>query len=262
MGSSPAFSFYAKDFLTGTATMTLAERGAYVSLLAYQWDSGSVPAGAKERARIMGCTAAEERRVWAKLVTKFAYVDDSFKNTRLEEERAKQIERRQKLAANGSKGGSQKAANASRELPQLGGQKPSLSSSSSFSSATNSAKNAELGVSAKTRTPSLIARGESVQWAKKHQFHIDGFCDWVCLDRDQRDEFAAKIPGDDLTLKHGEIYAWAQSIRAKWADRIIPDGSHFDFWRNRWTETHGGSRPANATLRAARAANDIDEAFR
>ena len=138
MASSPAFSFYAKDFLTGTATMSLAEVGAYVKFLAYQWDAGSVPSAAKERARILGCTAAEERRIWARLVSKFVFAEETgFQNARLEDERRKQADRRQKLAANGSKGGSQKVANATERLlakeQQLGGQESSLSSSSSFS---------------------------------------------------------------------------------------------------------------------------------
>lgn len=105
MGASPAFSFYAKDFLTGTATMSLAEVGAYVKFLAYQWDSGAVPSAAKERARILGCTAVEERRVWERLVSKFDYVEDSFKNARLEDERNKQADRKQRLSDNGKLGG-------------------------------------------------------------------------------------------------------------------------------------------------------------
>jgi hypothetical protein len=78
----------------------------------------------------------------------------------------------------------------------------------------------------------------------------------------QVDEFAGKIPGADLGLKRKQIREWAEAIRLLWADKIIPDGSNFDFWRNRWTEQHGGSRPANATLKAVQAAQAIDEAFR
>lgn len=112
------------------------------------------------------------------------------------------------------------------------------------------------------RTPTLIARGEGVNWFKRHGNHVEGFCDWVCFDQAQMDELAAKIPGDDLHQKRMQLRVWASSVRKTWADRIIPDGSNYDFWRNRWTEQHGGSRPANATLRATRAAADLDEAFR
>lgn len=112
------------------------------------------------------------------------------------------------------------------------------------------------------RPQPIIARNENLNWAKKHGYHVTGFCDWVCLDEQQAAEFAAKIPGDDHALKLKQIREWALDIRRQWADRIVPDGSHFDFWRNRWTETHGGSRPANATLKAVRSAADLDEAFK
>lgn len=108
----------------------------------------------------------------------------------------------------------------------------------------------------------IIARNENKNWDRRHGHHMSGFCDWVCLDEQQAAEFAGKIPGDDYALKLKQIREWAQSVRASWSDRIVPDGSHFDFWRNRWTEQHGGSRPATATLKAVQAANAIDEAFR
>ena len=108
---SPAFQFYAKDFLTGTATMSLSERGAYVSLLAHQWDAGSVPISAKERARILGCSNAEERKIWAKLVCKFHLANDAFQNVRLEEERQKQADYRRRQSDKG------KASAASRLQP-------------------------------------------------------------------------------------------------------------------------------------------------
>ncbi len=38
----PAFQFYADDFLGGTMTMTLEERGLYITLLCLQWSKGSV----------------------------------------------------------------------------------------------------------------------------------------------------------------------------------------------------------------------------
>src|SRR6478752_824536 len=38
----PAFQFYADDFLGGTLTMTLEERGLYITLLCLQWSKGFV----------------------------------------------------------------------------------------------------------------------------------------------------------------------------------------------------------------------------
>lgn len=105
MGASPAFSFYAKDFLTGTAAMSLAEVGAYVKLLAYQWDAGAVPFSNRDRARILGCSVTQERNVWARISDKFELVEHAYQNERLETERRKQAERRERLADNGKLGG-------------------------------------------------------------------------------------------------------------------------------------------------------------
>lgn len=113
-----------------------------------------------------------------------------------------------------------------------------------------------------TRGATLIQPGEAVTFERKHGRHLDGFCDWCCLPMDLVERFSKRIPGDDDGQKRRDIKQWALSIRATWETRIIPDGSDYEFWTNRWTETHGGSRPANATLKAARAANAIDEAFR
>jgi uncharacterized protein YdaU (DUF1376 family) len=108
---SPAFSFYAKDFLTGTFTMSLQEVGAYVRLLAYQWDAGAVPSEPHERARIMGCSKAQEKDLWKRVGPKFALVDGVYLNERLEDERLKQAERRRRLSDNGKLGGRPEKAN-------------------------------------------------------------------------------------------------------------------------------------------------------
>jgi uncharacterized protein YdaU (DUF1376 family) len=266
---SPAFQFYAKDFATGTASMSLQEVGAYIRLLCYQWDVGSVPSDASERARILGCAKAQERELWKKVGQKFALRNDVYLNERMEDERQKQAEYRRRQSDRGkasaaSKGNQRSNAGSTSVEPPLQpdtqplvNQSSTLRSSSS-SSSPNSSKNDELG----GRTPTLIARGESVKFDRKHGNHVPEFCGWACLDREQLDELAGKVPGDDLQLKRGQIIEWARAIRQLWSDRIVPDGSHFDFWRNRWTEQHGGSRPANATLKAKQAERSIDEAFR
>ena len=64
---SPAFSFYASNFIAGTLTYSLRERGAYITLLAWQWDHGSIPDEAKARCRVLGCTPREERLVMENL---------------------------------------------------------------------------------------------------------------------------------------------------------------------------------------------------
>lgn len=265
---SPAFSFYPKDFTAGTATMSLQEVGAYVRLLCYQWDTGSVPDDANERAHIMVCAKAQERELWKKVGKKFVLRGDVYVNERLEGERKKQVERRQRLSDNGKLGGRGNKAienlDESKSFPVVKAtEKLDERLTSSSSSSEDPSKNdGSGGVPSAPRPQPIIDRRENLKWDKKHGYHLTGFCNWVCFDMGQVDEFAGKIPGDDLGLKRQQIKEWALAIRATWADRIIPDGSNFDFWRNRWTETHGGSRPANATLKAVNADRAIDEAFK
>ena len=103
---APAFSFYAKDFMLGTLNMSLAERGAYITLLAYQWDSGSVPADALALSRVLGCSRLEAGKVWPRVSEKFKQGEDgAWRNDRLELERTRQAARRDALAANGRLGG-------------------------------------------------------------------------------------------------------------------------------------------------------------
>jgi uncharacterized protein YdaU (DUF1376 family) len=114
---APAFSFYAKDFLLGTVTLSLAAKGAYITLLAYQWDNGSVPKDAEARQRILGCTKREAETLWESLGSKFEPgPDGQLRNGRLEMERAKQAERRATLTANGQKGGRPKNQNGTNRL--------------------------------------------------------------------------------------------------------------------------------------------------
>jgi uncharacterized protein YdaU (DUF1376 family) len=137
---APAFSFYAKDFIAGTLTLSLAERGAYITLLAYQWDNGSVPDDARERCRVLGCTRREADAIWPRIVDKFERNGDAWLNVRLEKERAKQAERRAALAENGKRGGrprnqkdKQTKTNSFRSGLVNTNQNESLSSSSSSS---------------------------------------------------------------------------------------------------------------------------------
>lgn len=93
--TAPAFQFYAKDFLMGTLSLSLEECGAYIILLAYQWDHGSVPDGPVALARICRCSAAQAKRVWIAIAIKFQQgADGLWRNARLETERKKQADYR------------------------------------------------------------------------------------------------------------------------------------------------------------------------
>ena len=91
----PAFQFYPDDFIGGTVDMTAEDCGAYIRLLCYQWGHGKAWVSKDDIDRIAGCHVSD------KVLGKFP----RGKNMRLERERAKQIEYRQKQAINGAKGG-------------------------------------------------------------------------------------------------------------------------------------------------------------
>lgn len=102
---APAFSFYARDFLASTVTMNLMVRGAYITLLAYQWDHGDVPDDPEALGMMLGCSGQQAHRLWLKLSPKFTRSPDGrLRNSRLERERTKQLDRRAALAENGKKG--------------------------------------------------------------------------------------------------------------------------------------------------------------
>jgi len=87
----PAFQFYADDFLAGVADMTQSEVGAYILLLCHQWSRGEIPADA-ERAGLVA-----KGPVTPHVIAKFP----TGRNPRLEAERAKQDEWREKQRAKG-----------------------------------------------------------------------------------------------------------------------------------------------------------------
>lgn len=106
MGTSPAFSFYAKEWLAATLSWSLDLRGAYSTLLAYQWDAGAVPGDDMlALGRLLGVSATKARALWGVISDKFERHEDGWKNARLELERQKQADRAAALAENGAKGG-------------------------------------------------------------------------------------------------------------------------------------------------------------
>lgn len=175
---SPAFQFYAQDFLTGTASMSLQEVGAYIRLLAHQWHSGSVPEEANDRARLLGCARAQERELWKKVGKKFVLVDGVYINERLEEERRKQTEYRRRQSDNGrasaearrnhrANSGSTVVATVVEPSHQPLGQPNVNSSSSSSSSRTQEVTDSP--TSKHRSVPTLVVGG--AQYAKLLETH-------------------------------------------------------------------------------------------
>lgn len=238
---SPAFSFYAKEWLAATLSWALDARGAYATLMAYQWDAGSVPGDdLKALARVLGVSSAKARLVWSVVSSKFQRGDDGqWRNTRLEQEREKQKTRREALQANGARGGrppkNQNETNRFSQTEPNEKLNKSLSSSSS-SSITSS------GVPSKNdgTTPPPLIRGEASPkgWGKIHGEHVTGFCDWVCLPEFLFAEFTRKSGASFHAGDGGVAYVngWAHRVRTAYEGQ--PVGDNLKFWRSRWAESH------------------------
>jgi len=100
MAKDPAFPFYAQDFLSGTAFMTLEETGAYIKLLAHQWNIGKIP-----KKRLGFVLGLNWETVWDNISDKFIEDNGFVYNSRLEQEREKRSAFKEKQRNNGKKGG-------------------------------------------------------------------------------------------------------------------------------------------------------------
>jgi uncharacterized protein YdaU (DUF1376 family) len=94
----PAFQFYADDFLAGTLDMSQEEVGAYIRLLCYQWNTGSIPVATEKQQRLAGgCVSVD-------VLAKFRLLPDGrLVNERLEQERNKQAEYRKQQSQKGKR---------------------------------------------------------------------------------------------------------------------------------------------------------------
>lgn len=130
MNKSPAFQFYPLDFLQGTKLMSMAERGAYITLLCEQWDALAVSDRPIELARLFGVSTEAAAELWKGVRRKFVRAGGGrWRNERLEKERQKQIARREALARNGAQGGRGKAKGKQKQSNSFTGEKQKQSNS-------------------------------------------------------------------------------------------------------------------------------------
>lgn len=85
MAKDPAFLFYSKDWLEGTAELTPAEKGVYIDLLAYQHQRGDLPNEPRRLARLAGLAIAEFEPIWEVLKEKFVANGNRLVNRKLTE---------------------------------------------------------------------------------------------------------------------------------------------------------------------------------
>lgn len=67
----PAFLFYSKDWIEGTAEMFPEEKGIYIDLLCYQHQKGSIPNDINRLSRLVRLTVEEFTPIWNNIKDKF-----------------------------------------------------------------------------------------------------------------------------------------------------------------------------------------------
>lgn len=87
----PMMPFMVKDWIAATMHWPCAERGAYISFLAFQWVNKFLPAEDVQLARIAGISLDEFEHIWSTVGSKFDSDERGLFNIRLEEHRKKAL---------------------------------------------------------------------------------------------------------------------------------------------------------------------------
>ena len=102
----PHFPFFARDWLTDERVMLmdLAQQGAYIKLLCYQWLEKSIPMDPKQLAALCGVSPEYFLEdIWPSIDPSFSVIGDRLVNPRMEEIRAETEARVAKAVENGKK---------------------------------------------------------------------------------------------------------------------------------------------------------------
>ena len=149
----PAFQFYPKDFLSdiNVQMMTMEERGVYITLLCSAWIEGEIPDDIIILKRLCKYKNIESTRVlevWFNVTSTFVKKDGFLLHPRLERERIKQDEWKEKCR----KGGLQSPKNKEDRKGTLRVAEQPFNSSSSSSSSTTKETSTNVDVSPKRKT--------------------------------------------------------------------------------------------------------------
>ncbi len=98
----PAFLFYSKDWLEGTAEMMPEEKGVYMDLLSHQHQKGSLPNDPKRLARMVGLSLEEFNKIWETISEKFIENHGRLCNDRLKKETDSRAEKACKKRVSGT----------------------------------------------------------------------------------------------------------------------------------------------------------------
>lgn len=250
MRSAPSFQFYASDWAHSVSAMTLEERGAYITLLAWSWQHGPVPSDDRRIAAILGVDKRTARRIWTEIQHKWSRDDaQNFVNNRLESVRATSDAFRAKQSAKGKVS----AAVRSTAVPttvqpryQPEGQPESNSPISiskdldqdqdlraraltdvvSKSALETKVKSELLTIATPVATQPIINGAELRRHQSQH-----AWCSWparggFCVPHSLHSDLIGKSGLSDAAIRE-----WYRAVMAKWGDTPIGDDV-FVFWRN------------------------------
>jgi uncharacterized protein YdaU (DUF1376 family) len=100
----PYLPYYVADWAHATVHFTLAERGAFISLIEFYWPPGSLPNDETKLARLLRATPDEWAAVAPAVLGMFEPLDGELHNAKLDELRAKAAAKREQATAASRKG--------------------------------------------------------------------------------------------------------------------------------------------------------------
>lgn len=84
MAKDPAFLMYSKDWIEGTAELSVSAKGVYIDLLCYQHQKGNLPTDSIKLARLVRLSVTEFNPIWDEINDKFEIYNDRMVNPKLE----------------------------------------------------------------------------------------------------------------------------------------------------------------------------------
>jgi uncharacterized protein YdaU (DUF1376 family) len=218
MNKSPAFQFYPSDWLGSqrVSLMTLEEEGAYIRLLAYCWQHGSVPADPEAVARLIGKGATTT--LASRVLTMFQPPLQPPLNggtvlvhERLEEERSKQFKWKEKSSEGGRKSAELRKSRVVQ--PPL---EPPLQPNGNITSSSSSSINI---------ANAILSNAEKVEvkkpMKKREQKQVDA--EWLA-------DLKRHYPDINLDSELGKMKAWCETNNRDmtrkfiigWLNRVTP----------------------------------------
>lgn len=225
--------------------MTLEERGAYITLLAWSWEHGPVPNDMKRIAAILGTHMGAARRLWSEVCRRWQLDNDGqWINGRLERVRAESLAFMERQRANGRLGGrpkktQPKATDNPVVLETDGLGNPFKSSPISSLQSPDPLRKERSGDEIARATtegrwrPATERPSQSTALVNGSQMRVHGthaFCGRKCVTEGLHAEFLDDLGGDRAT-DDAWLRAWYPTVLEKYTGQRIGD-DRFDFWRN------------------------------